>query len=332
MTKARAERVTHVRTALRYLARSRRARVGLVILGMLALVSTFAELLASSQPILEIGERVRLLPAVLPDETAPGSEGSFRVAPPLEVDPQAISAAALEPPSRAHPLGTDERGRDVAALLIHGARGALGTSLLAVVASLVLGLALGALAGSGSARWNKRLERLVEAVDTFPVIVAVAVMRAIEEQPSAWSVAAGVALVKWAEVARIVRAEVLRLSLEDFVLASRALGATRTRTLWRHLLPHTVGPVAVCAAMGIASVTLLETAVSFLGLGPPTSDPSWGQLLAQAARNPERPAMLLAPSILIMLTVGAAFLLADALRDATDPHAVRLTPKAIDGW
>ncbi len=313
---------THRRTATAYVTSSRRARAAIVVLGTIALLAVFADFVASSSPLVHFGDRLVLFPGIVTAQEP--TEGGAAVWPMLRADPRHGSFAPLEPASSEHPFGTDEQGRDVLARVVHGARSALGTSVLAITLSLVLGLALGALAGSGSARWNRRLERVVEAVDTFPAIVAVAVMRAIESEPSAWSIAAGVALVKWAEIARVVRAEVLRLSLEDYVLASRALGATRVRALLRHLLPHTVGPVAVCAALGIGSVTLLEAAVGFLGLGPASDQPSWGDLLAQAARHPDRPALLLAPALAIGLTVGAAFLLADSLRDATDPRAVRL--------
>jgi peptide/nickel transport system permease protein len=313
---------THRSTAIAYLTSSRRARVAVIVLGTIALLGIFADFFAAAPPLVRLGDRPALLPAIVQTDTPEDAEGPAVFAL-VRADPRRAEFAPLERASMEHPLGTDEQGRDVAARLVHGARSALGTSALAISASLLLGLLLGALAGSGSARWNRRLERFVEAVDTVPAIVAVAVMRAIETEPSTWSVAAGVALVKWAEIARVVRAEVLRLSQEDFVLASRALGATRTRALFRHLLPHTVGPVAVCAALGIGSVTLLETAVGFLGLGPESDQPSWGDLLAQAARHPERPLLLVAPALAVGLTVGAAFLLADALRDATDPRAVR---------
>lgn len=316
---------THSRTAAAYLVASRRARAAIAILGTIALVAIFADVIASTEPLVRFGARFELFPGLV--ESHEGSDGEAAapaVFAPVRADPRELGPSPLSAPSAGHTLGTDELGRDVLSRLVHGTRIALGTSVLAIAASLVLGLALGALAGSGSARWSRRLERFVEAVDTFPAIVAVALIRAIETEPSAWSVAAGVALVKWAEVARVVRAEVLRLSNEDFVLASRALGASRVRTLLRHVLPHTVGPVAVCAALGLGSVTLLESAVSFLGLGPPSDHPSWGELLAQAARHPERPWLLIAPTVAIGLTVGAAFLLADALRDATDPRAVRL--------
>lgn len=316
---------THERTAAAYLAASRRARAALAILGTIALLAIFADVIASTAPLLRWGERLEVLPGLVHDDPSgshPDRGGAIFA--PVRADPGAAGADILAPPEPGHALGTDERGRDVLARLVHGSRIALGTSVLAIALSLVLGLAFGALAGAGSARWNRRLARFVEAVDTFPAIVAVALIRAIETEPSAWSMAAGVALVKWAEIARVVRAEVLRLSLEDFVLASRALGASRLRTLVYHLLPHTVGPVAVCAALGVGSVTLLESAVAFLGLGPASDHPSWGELLAQAARHPERPWLLAAPTLAIGLTVGAAFLLADALRDATDPRAVRL--------
>src|SRR5439155_26114179 len=119
------------------------------------------------------------------------------------------------------------------ARLVYGARNALGLSLGAVLASVILGVGLGGLAGVGRGFWNDRLVRLVETVDTFPSIIVVALVRAIERHPSALSLVLAVAAVRWAEVARLVRAEVLRASAEGYVVAARALGAHPLRTFWR---------------------------------------------------------------------------------------------------
>ncbi|MEI8259743.1 MAG: ABC transporter permease [Deltaproteobacteria bacterium] len=182
---------------------------------------------------------------------------------------------------------------------------------------------MGGLAGYHRGFWNDRLVRLVETVDTFPAILVVALLRAIEREPSALSLVVAVALVRWAEVARLVRVEVLRASTEDYVLAARALGGSPFHIFRRHILPGAAGPVAVSAVFGLGTAVLLEAAVSFLGLGTPAASASWGEILAEGARHPAELRLLLWPGAALLATVGAAFLLADALRDALDPKASR---------
>jgi peptide/nickel transport system permease protein len=220
-----------------------------------------------------------------------------------------------------HPLGTDAEGRDLFARLVYGARTALGLSLFAVLLGMLLGVALGGLAGYERGRWDDALVRLVETVDTFPAIIVVALVRAIEQHPSALSLVLAVAFVRWAEVARLVRAEVVRATTEDYVLAARALGASPARVFARHILPNAMGPAVVSSVFGVASVVLLEAAISFLGMGAESRVASWGETLAEGARNPGRLRLLLLPGVLLMVTVGGTYLIAAALRDATDPRA-----------
>ncbi|MEZ4296808.1 MAG: ABC transporter permease subunit [Polyangiaceae bacterium] len=151
------------------------------------------------------------------------------------------SAGPHAPPTRAHPLGTDARGRDVLARLVYGARTALGLSLGAILLSMALGTALGAWRACAGLR-NDTLVRLVETVDTFPAIIVVALVRAIERTPSALSLVIAVAIVRWAEVARLVRAEVLRSSSEGYVLAARALGALADPIFYTHILRNAAAP------------------------------------------------------------------------------------------
>jgi peptide/nickel transport system permease protein len=271
---------THRATALRFLAASRRVKLGAGALVVLALVCFV---------------------------------GSAIVPMPSGGDDASAGAA----------LGRDSSGRDVVALLLHGGRAVLGAAIVAVLVATVSGALVGAGIGLSSARRNRTLERWLEAVDTFPAIVVVALFRTIQEHPSNVPVIAAVAIVKWAEVARIVRAEGLRLGTEEFVLASRALGASRFAIARRHVIPHVSAAVGVSAALGIASVVLLDTAVSFLGMGPSTDAASWGGLLGEGLRAGGGGPLVWAPLALLTVTVAAAYLVADALRDAVDPHAVR---------
>ncbi|NUQ75937.1 MAG: ABC transporter permease, partial [Polyangiaceae bacterium] len=191
-----------------------------------------------------------------------------------------------------------------------------------VAIGMLLGVALGGLAGAYRF-WNDVLVRLIETVDTSPGIIIVALVRAIEREPSALSLVIAVALVRWAEVARLTRAMVLRASAEDYVLAARALGCTPRRIFWRHMLPNAIGPVVVSSVFGVASVVLLEAAISFLGMGAPTTAASWGETLAEGARSPEHLRLILLPTLALLLTMGGSYVLADALRDAMDPRVVR---------
>jgi peptide/nickel transport system permease protein len=325
--------MTHFAIIWGRISKSRRATIGVLLLGMLALLGIFAELIAAPAPIVALGPRGL---SVLPIITAPDAYHSLSPAeiadrhgedsalwPIIHFGPKTISAAGPHAPStRAHPLGTDEKGRDLAARLVYGARTALVLSLGAVAIGMLLGVALGGLAGAYRF-WNDVLVRLIETVDTFPAIIIVALVRAIEREPSALSLVIAVALVRWAEVARLTRAMVLRASAEDYVLAARALGCTPRRIFWRHMLPTAVGPVVVSSVFGVASVVLLEAAISFLGMGAPTTAASWGETLAEGARSPEHLRLILLPTLALLITMGGSYVLADALRDAMDPRVVR---------
>src|SRR5262249_14922870 len=156
--------------------------------------------------------------------------GDVVIWPLIRANPKAEAEAPPNAPaSFTHPLGTDARGRDLAARLIYGARTALGLAFSAVLFGILLGGAVGGMAGVFRGFWNDRMSRLVETVDTFPAIIIVALVRAIEREPSALSLVIAVAAVRWAEVARLVRAEVLHATAEDYVTAARALGASPYR-------------------------------------------------------------------------------------------------------
>lgn len=326
--------MTHLAILWRRLARSRRVTLGAVVLGLLALLGVFAELLAAPAPIAWTGPRgVEILPAVTDaaalaelseEQLAARYEGGAALWPPVRHGPTRPAAAGPHAPSsRRHPLGTDAEGRDLAARLIYGARTAIGLSLSAVLVGMLLGVAHGGLAGTYRGFWNDRLVHLVETVGTFPAIIVVALVRAIEREPSALSLVIAVAIVRWAEIARLVHAEVLRASAEEYVLSAKALGSTRLRIFWRHILPNAIGPAIVSSVFGVASVVLLEAAISFLAMGAPSHAASWGETLSEAAHHPRELRLLLLPGALLLATVGGSYLLADALQDAVDPRTAR---------
>ncbi len=314
--------------AFQRLRRSRRAAVGALTLAMLVLLAIFADFVAGDAPLVAPHARGRVVfptmmharaIAVASTEAREAAfPGELGIWPVVRAGPERASDEALAPPSAAHPLGTDERGRDVVARLVFGARTAIGIGLVAVLLSLVLGGALGGAAGFVSRAWDTRLERFVEIAASFPVIVIVALVRAIETRPSFVSLAVAVAILRSAEVARLVRAEVLRASADEYVLAARALGGSSRRVFWKHMAPNVVGPVLVSATIGVGSVALVEAAVSFLELGPAPSAASWGEMLAEGARHTGDVRLAIYPGLLLFATVGATYLVGDALREAFD--------------
>ncbi len=344
--------MTYVRVLLSRVLVSRRASVGLAMLGVLALLGVFAEWFAAPAPLLAT-EPLEILPAIvhhdrfddLPEEAAAALyKGRTAVWPLVRAGPTTpTSVGAHTGPSRAHPLGTDAVGRDVLARLIYGARTALGLSLGAILLSIALGTALGGLAGLRGGLWNDGLVRLVETVDTFPAIIVVALVRAMETTPSALSLVIAVAIVRWAEVARLVRAEVLRASTEGYAAAARALGASPIRIFYTHILRNAAGPVLTSSVFGVASIVLLEAAISFLAIGAPTRDASWGETLAEGATLWLRPPggahaggpdpsaatalrLLLAPGAFLLVTIVGSYLLAEAVRNAMEPKTARGAP------
>ncbi len=326
--------MSHASVVFRRFVRSRRATVGAAMLGMLVLVGVFAEVLAAPAPLFVMRSgQVEVMPAILhADRSAHVSEvdldkpyaDAFVVWPIVRAGPSTpTTAGAFAPSSSAHPLGTDEKGRDLFARVVYGARNALGLSLTAILLSTVFGVFLGGLSGIRGGVSRSMLVRLVETVDSFPAIIVVALVWAIERRPSSLSLILAVAFVRWAEVARLVHAETLRATAEDYALAARALGASRTRIFLHHVLPNALGPVTVSSVFGVASVVLLDASLSFLEMGTPADSASWGELLAQGARHPYALRLLIVPGLLLLMTVGGSYLLADALREAMDPRTAR---------
>jgi peptide/nickel transport system permease protein len=224
-------------------------------------------------------------------------------------------------PSARHLLGMDQIGRDVASRVIHGARLALLVGFTAAGLSLVTGVAVGATAGYCGGWADALAMRLVDALIAFPTLVLLVVLAAAVG-PSVPTVILVIGLTTWAQSARIVRVQVLSLRERDFVLAARGLGASPARVLGRHILPNVLAPVVVLASLSIATVILLESALSFLGLGVQPPMPSWGSMLAEGRTYLlSYPHIALFPGLAILLTALAFNLVGDGLRDALDPRA-----------
>lgn len=236
-------------------------------------------------------------------------------------DPTAISLAEeLAPPGKGHPLGAAENGVDVLAQLVHGARISLFVGLASTLISTVAGTLLGAAAAYRGGILEELLMRVVDVLLAFPGILLAIFITAVLG-PSLWNVIFALCATGWTGYARLARAQVLGLRERDFVLAARALGASDSRVVLRHLLPNLVGPVVVQATFGVPGAILAEASLSFLGLGTPPGTPSWGALVDQGTQYlMVAPHVALFPGLAIALSVLGFNLLGDGLRDRLDPR------------
>lgn len=223
-------------------------------------------------------------------------------------------------PSSEHLLGTDENGRDVLSRLIYGARISMSVGLIAMVISIAIGSLIGGVSGYAGRVVDSVLMRITDGMMAIPYFFLVLIVVAVFGS-SFRNIVLVIGVTSWMVVARIVRSEVLRTRELDFVLAARALGASSTRILLRHILPHAVPSIIVAATLGVANAILLESALSYLGLGIQPPQASWGNMLSNSqAYLWENPLLPLYPGLLILLTVLAYNFLGDALRDALDPQ------------
>jgi len=226
------------------------------------------------------------------------------------------------PPSLAHPMGTDQLSRDVLARVAGGARVSLSVAAIAVAMSITLGALVGLVAGYHGGAVDALLMRVVDAALAIPRLFLLLLLLALWERIPLGAFILVVGATGWFGTSRLVRAEVLHLRESEYVLAARALGGGAGRIMFQHLLPNAIGPLLVAATLGVGEVILLEAGLSFLGLGiqPPT--PSWGGMIFDAREVlVTAPWASVFPAIAIALTVLAANLVGDALRDAADPRS-----------
>lgn len=226
----------------------------------------------------------------------------------------------LSPPSPEHPFGTDELGRDLLSRMIWGSRVSLKVGFVAVGIAVAIGVMLGSIAGYYGGKVDAIIMRFVDIMLAFPTFFLILAVIAIVE-PSISTIMVIIGLTGWMDVARLVRAEFLTLKERDFVLAAKAIGANDLRIIFRHILPNALSPVFVAATFGIAGAILVESGLSFLGLGVQPPDPSWGNILTSGKDNITVAWWLsLFPGIAILITVLSYNLVGEGLRDALDPR------------
>ena len=263
--------------------RNKLAVVGLVMIVVLVVVAIFA-------------------PAIAPYEISERDTGDFRA-----------------PPSSDHWFGTDTIGQDVFSRVVFGARVSLRIGIIATTMSLIIGLALGAIAGYFGRALDTLIMRITDIFLAIPYIVlAVAIASVLGRSENAVIVVLG--LTGWLGICRIVRASFLSLRQLEYVEAARALGYGQMRIMFRHILPNALQPIIVYGTIAIGAVILSEAALSFLGVGPQYPTPAWGLMISEAKGSlSSAPHMIFFPGMAIFLTVLAFVFVGDGLRDALDP-------------
>ncbi len=236
----------------------------------------------------------------------------------------AYAGLTFAPPGTANPatgrqlwLGSDGSGRDVAAMLAHGARISLTIGLFATALSMLIGILIGAASGYLGGRVDLLLQRLVEVMMCFPVLILIIVVVAALGR-DIFVIMTVIGLTGWADTARLVRGEVLAQSARDYVLAGQSLGLGRWRIMLRHILPNCMTPILITAVFGVAGGVLGEAGLSFIGLGD-ASTPSWGVLLNQGRESLHYAWLVWTPGLAVFLLITALYQVGNGLRGVYDP-------------
>ncbi|MDJ1138210.1 ABC transporter permease [Streptomyces iconiensis] len=229
---------------------------------------------------------------------------------------------SLSPSSTGHWFGFDTQGCDVYTRVVHGARTSVTVGVCSTVGVAVLGSLLGGLAGFFGGTWDALISRLTDIFFGIPIVLGGLVFLSMTGSRSVWTVVSFIVLLGWPQVARIARGAVITAKQNDYVQAARALGASNTRMMVRHIMPNAVAPVIVTSTIALGTYIALEATLSYLGVGlqPPTI--SWGADISAASEGMQfrnAPHILLYPAAALSITVLAFIMLGDAVRDALDP-------------
>jgi peptide/nickel transport system permease protein len=328
-------RVGYLHIVRRQFMRARIHRVSLYAIVALTLLAALADFIASDLPIaLSLNGKLYVLPNLIHPAGLRAYDNQRLIAR-MQPDDWAVFPpvvwgynthdldAVLAPPSAAHWLGTDSGGRDVLARVVHGSRVSLTVGLLSVCVLTVIGVLLGSLSAYYGGLADLLVMRVLEVVHSVPTILLLVTILAII-MPSGWSsvfaMMTVIGLVRWTDVARLVRGEILRVRTLPYVEAARALGYGSARIIARHVLPNALSPVLVAATFSMASAILIEGALSFLGFGIPQDMASWGGMLNDVRGHTEAWWLAVFPGAAIFITVTVYNLAGEGLRDAIDPR------------
>ncbi len=237
---------------------------------------------------------------------------------PYEFD--AIDLANIrKPPSLAHPMGTDDLGRDLLTRVLFGGRVSILIGILAAVFGTTAGTLVGAIGGFYGGRIDNVLMRVTDVAYSIPTLPLLIVMSSYT-QATGWTMALIIGLLSWMATARVVRGEVLTIRQMLYIDAARGLGASNARIIRNHVLPNVLGPVVVSATLAVGYAIIIESSLSFLGLGVQPPTPTWGNLLMDAQSTmATKPWLTIFPGLAILLVVLAVNFIGDGLQDALDP-------------
>lgn len=297
-------------STLRRLSRSKSSLLGLILVAVLVVTAILAPIISPHDPSMLYRDAVQKPPGTLLSWDVIHSEfdgipkGQFQ-----------------EPKSNRFLLGTDRFGRDILSRILYGARISLMVGVIAEIIALILGVTIGAMAGYFGGWIDSALSRLTDVFFSFPSILLAIGILAVFEKPGLITIFIAIGLVGWTMVARVVRGQVISVKEEDYVEAARAMGASDSRIILKHILPNSLAPIIVVGTLGIAGNILAEAGLSFLGLGIQPPNPSWGIMLSEG-RNLiiAAPWVCVFPGLAILFTVLGFNLLGDGLRDALDPR------------
>ena len=315
--------------------RNRIALAGFYVVCFLALMALFADFIANDKPYYLqyrgrtyfpifrsylVAAGVAQLPAELVNVDYKKLEGAKQVFPPIRYRSNSINLLEpLEPPSTKHWFGTDKLGRDIMAGMIHGSRISLSIGFVAVGIAVMIGVFLGALAGYFGSWIDLVISRLFEvmlSIPTFFLLITVAALL----PPSIFLTMAIIGLTGWVGIARFTRNEFLRIRNLDYVTSAVALGVSNRKVMFQHILPNALAPVIVSVVLGIAGAILIESSLSFLGIGVPAELVTWGSILHEGSGATFAWWLAVFPGAAIFITVLSYYLVGEGLREVLDPR------------
>jgi len=311
------------------------ALTGFYVVCVFAFTALFADFLANDKPYYTqykgksyfpifrsylVGMKLGQWPAELLNVEFKKLEGAQSFFPPIPYRPSTINLLEpLEPPSGRHWFGTDKLGRDVMAGMIHGSRISLSIGFVAVSIAVLIGVVLGAVAGYFGSWVDLVVSRLFEvmlSIPTFFLLITIAALL----PPSLFLTMFIIGATSWVRMARFTRNEFLKIRNLDYVTAAIALGVGDRKVMFKHILPNALAPVIVSVVLGIAGAILVESSLSFLGIGVPAELVTWGSILHEASTTTYAWWLAVFPGFAIFITVLAYYLVGEGLREVLDPR------------